>query len=210
MGRESQSGKVCLPAAPSEIHLNAGSRNKADSWVACGDPSAERHVFPHAFLACCEHGAHCSLSGRAMSQSSANPTWPTATPGRPCLRLCSSCAPCPWVMGVDFLTAPHLALKFPSFWAVCGDRLQFDSVPQHGSQPLSCTGGAAAAAERVLASYTCAHTKPLLPTNTCNGKGSALKSEASRWVAFASFRPYKIKAIFSTEEKNPTLCDLVV
>ncbi|CAN8204882.1 unnamed protein product [Coccothraustes coccothraustes] len=29
MERESQSGKVCLPAAASEIHLNAGSRSKA-------------------------------------------------------------------------------------------------------------------------------------------------------------------------------------
>lgn len=79
------------------------------------------------------------------------PARPAAATGRLWLRLCSSCAPCPWVPGVDFLTALHLALKFPSFWAVRGDRFQFDSVPPHGSHPLSCVSGVAAAAEWVLA-----------------------------------------------------------
>lgn len=63
------------------------------------------------------------------------PARPAATAGRLWLRLCSSCAPCLWVMRVDFLTTFHLALKLPSFWAVWGDRFHFDSVPLRGSHP---------------------------------------------------------------------------
>lgn len=47
---------------------------------------------------------------------------------------------------------------------------------------------------RVTCSW--AHTKPLLPTTTCYMKRSPLKLDAARWVGFASFRPWKIKASF--------------
>lgn len=72
--RESQSGKVCLPRVLSEIHLISASQYKADSWVACGDPLAERYMSAYTSLTCCEKGAYHSLLGCAVSQWFADPS----------------------------------------------------------------------------------------------------------------------------------------
>lgn len=138
------------------------------------------------------------------------PACPAATTGRLWLRLCSSCAPCPWVMGVDFLTALHLALKFPSLGLCTGTDSNLTQYLRMAVIPSAASVGWQQSLSGFWqVAYSCAHTKPLLPTNTCYLKRSPLKSDASTWVRFASFHPWKIKAIFFPQRKK-IFCDLLV
>lgn len=201
---------VSLQRRVSEIHLNPGRGNRADradSWVACGDPLAERvpSRIPHPLWTRgtfwdLPHPGHfrslvpCSDSGKALSG------------------LCSSCAPCPWVMGSDFLTTLHLALKFPGFWAVCGDRLQFDSVARHGSQPTAqlCWWGGSRRREG-FGKFIVVHTQNLCsPQTHAMGREVPWNQRPQAGWHFLPSVPAKLKQFFSTKGRNPTHWDLVV
>lgn len=179
MERESQSGKVCLHLHPSH----------EQSWTVHG-PSSLLSVNTGSITAFWE--CH-NCPGHSWSH--------TAPPGRTALsasvlQLCTLSL----LMGVDVLTTLHLALKCPSFGLSVGTG---SSLTQSLSTAVNRSAALVGRLRGFWQVYSCAHTKPLLPTHTCNGKRSALKSEASKWVAFTSFCPCKIKAIFFSERKKP-------